>query len=174
MSENVHFIFAVHCHQPVGNFDHVIERACADAYEPFLQAMENHPKIKFCAHFSGALLEWVERHRIGIFMKIREMADSGQLELLGGGFSEPIFAMLKDRDILGQIEAMSEYLARHFSVEPQGIWIPERIWEQQLTRTLCDAGVRYTLLDDFHFKAAGMTDERLTGPFLTEDNGKLL
>ena len=32
------------------------------------------------------------------------------------------------------------------------MWIPERVWEQSFTRDLADAGIEYTILDDFHFK----------------------
>ena len=31
--------------------------------------------------------------------------------------------------------------------------MPERVWEQSLTSDLCEAGIAYTLLDDFHFSA---------------------
>ena len=37
------------------------------------------------------------------------------------------------------------------------MWIPERVWEQSLTSDLVAAGIQYTLLDDFHFKNAGLT-----------------
>ena len=37
-----------------------------------------------------------------------------------------------------------------------------------------DAGVRYTLLDDFHFKNAGLDEDDLHGYYLTEDDAKLL
>src|SRR5690606_21054796 len=36
------------------------------------------------------------------------------------------------------------------------------------------AGIQYTILDDFHFKAAGLADHELLGYYLTEDSGSLL
>jgi alpha-amylase len=54
------------------------------------------------------------------------------------------------------------------------MWMPERVWEQSLTSDLADAGVRYTLLDDFHFKNAGLAEEQLHGYYITEDDAKLL
>ena len=50
------FLFAVHCHQPVGNFDHVFEKAFDDCYEPFLNELAKHPAFKFALHFSGPAL----------------------------------------------------------------------------------------------------------------------
>ena len=54
------------------------------------------------------------------------------------------------------------------------MWMPERVWEQSLTSDLADAGIEYTVLDDFHFKNAGLDDDQLHGYYLTEDDGKLL
>ena len=57
---------------------------------------------------------------------------------------------------------------------PAGMWTPERVWESSLTSDIVDAGISYTVLDDFHFKAAGLNEEELTGYFLTEDDGRVL
>ncbi len=54
------------------------------------------------------------------------------------------------------------------------MWMPERVWEQSMTSDLVDAGIEYTVLDDFHFKSAGLTDDQLHGYYLTEDDGRLL
>ena len=50
----------------------------------------------------------------------------------------------------------------------------ERVWEQSFARDLVDAGIEYTVLDDFHFKCAGLTESQLTGHLLTEDEGRVL
>ena len=50
------FIFCVHNHQPVGNFDHVFRRAFEDAYIPFLEVMEHRadfPVLIHCRHGRG-------------------------------------------------------------------------------------------------------------------------
>ena len=53
----VHFLIALHNHQPVGNFDVVFERACKNAYKPFLDELQRHPDIRMSIHYSGSLLE---------------------------------------------------------------------------------------------------------------------
>ena len=166
-------IFCVHNHQPVDNFDHVMEQVFEEAYLPFLEAMERHPSIKFCAHYSGPLLEWIEKNRLDLFIKIRNMIDRGRMELLSGGFYEPIFTMLPEADALGQIEMMNSYLRKHFGVEPKGLWLSERVWEPHLPSLLARTGLRYTVLDDFHFRTAGLREEELHGRFVTEDRGAL-
>ena len=39
MSAKVKFVFALHSHQPVGNFDPVIEEAYAQAYRPLMELL---------------------------------------------------------------------------------------------------------------------------------------
>lgn len=173
-SSSVNLILCVHNHQPVDNFEHVFQRAYECAYRPFLEVIERYPEIKFCAHYSGPLLEWFHKNRVEMFLKIHHLVGEGRLELLGGGFYEPIFSMLPKQDMLGQIDRMQRYLKDHFGVEPQGIWLSERVWEPSLTWGLVEAGMQYTVLDDFHFKVTGYTDQKLTGYFFTEEGGKLL
>ena len=43
-----------------------------------------------------------------------------------------------------------------------------------MTSDLVAAGIGYTILDDFHFKNAGLAEEQLHGYYLTEDDGNLL
>ena len=51
----------IHSHQPVGNFDHVIEDAYQKSYRPFVETLDAHPKVRMSLHFSGVLLEWLEK-----------------------------------------------------------------------------------------------------------------
>ena len=59
MSAPVTFLMAIHCHQPVGNFDFVFKQAYANAYEPFLCVLERHPNVRLAFHYSGCLLDWL-------------------------------------------------------------------------------------------------------------------
>ncbi len=169
----VNFVFCLHNHQPVDNFDHVFQQATRDAYEPFLEIVERHPGIRFSAHYSGPLLEWLEKNRLDFFIRLRRLADAGRLELVGGGMYEPIFTMLPDRDAVGQIETLQAYLKKNFGLDAVGIWVPERVWEPSLVSTFARTTAKYTVLDDFHFRASGLRDEELDGYFITEDRGSL-
>jgi alpha-amylase len=96
------------------------------------------------------------------------------VELLTGGFYEPILAILPDADKRGQIQRLSEYLTTHFGVRPRGMWLAERVWEPHLAHALRDAGVEYVLVDDRHFALAGLDPDDLGGYYLTEDQGATL
>jgi 4-alpha-glucanotransferase len=170
----VRLIFALHNHQPVGNFDGVFEAAYRDSYKPFLDVMEDYPDIPFVLHTSGSLLEWLAEHKPEYVGRVRAMAEAGRVEILGGGFFEPILTMIPYRDRVGQVRDYAAYLTDLFGAPVRGMWVPERVWEQHLVSALVEAGVEYTVLDDFHFQRAGLTDRELTGYYLTEDEGHLL
>ncbi len=161
----------VHSHQPVGNFDHVFEEAYQKAYRPFVQTLIRHPRIRMGLHFSGCLLEWIEKHHPEFFEQLKELATRGQVELMGGGFYEPVLAAIPDADKATQISRLSDYLEKHFGTRPRGAWLTERVWRPDLVRPLADAGVGYVILDDTHFIAAGVEPDCLHGTYLTEDLG---
>lgn len=172
--DGIRLILALHDHQPVGNFDGVFESAYQDSYRPFLDVLEDYPDVPFVLHTSGPLLEWlVERHPDYID-RLRKLVAAGRLEVLGGGFYEPILTMLPHRDRVGQLRTYSEYLGGLFGAPVRGAWTPERVWEQHLVGAYAEAGIEYTVLDDFHFQRAGIDDARLFGYYLTEDQGDLL
>ena len=171
---SIKLVLALHNHQPVGNFDGVIEAAYQDAYAPILDLLAEYPDVKVTLHCSGSLLEWIVDHRPEYIARVREFVERGQIELLGGPFYEPILAAIPRRDRVGQIKAYTEYLRKLFGVTVKGMWIPERVWEPTFAGDITDAGIDYTLVDDFHFRSAGLSDEELQGYYLTEDEGRLL
>ena len=174
MSCRIRLVLALHNHQPIGNFDGVFEAAWQDSYAPFLEVLEKYPEIPVALHTSGSLLEWlVERHPEYID-RVRMLADRGQIEIVGGPFYEPILATIPRRDRVGQITAYTRYLQNLFGVPVRGMWVPERVWEQSFARDITQAGIEYTILDDFHFRNAGLRDDELHGYYLSEDEGRLL
>lgn len=168
------FIFCIHNHQPVGNFGHVIEESYKNAYLPFLKAVYKHPSIKLSFHITGYLLDWLmENHREYIDM-LREMVKREQVEMMGGGYYEPILAVIPPQDRIGQIKMMADKLEKLFGKRPRGMWLAERIWEPKLPFYLKEAGMEYVVVDDYHFVKAGLRKEQLSGYYITEDLGKAL
>ena len=168
------FVFALHNHQPVGNFDGVFEQAYADSYRPFLEVLDQYPDIAMSLHTSGPLLEWLEQKKPDYIDRLRRLVQRGQVEILGGGFYEPILPMIPSRDRVGQIASYKAHLEKLFQTKVRGMWIAERVWEQGLVKDIAEAGIEYTVLDDHHFRQAGVADDQLFGHFLSEDEGKLI
>ncbi|HLE42875.1 MAG TPA: alpha-amylase/4-alpha-glucanotransferase domain-containing protein [Methylomirabilota bacterium] len=165
------FIFGVHNHQPLGNFDQVVDEAVRRAYRPFLQTLSRFPEVRVLVHTSGLLLEWWEAHAPDLLDLMAELAGRGQIEPLTGGLTEPILPLLPDHDKVAQIRALTDRVAKRLGVRPRGMWLAERVWEPHLARPLAEAGVEYVLVDDHHFGMAGLDPEQLSGYYLTEEQG---
>jgi alpha-amylase len=170
----VKLLIGIHNHQPVGNFGFVLEQAYQSAYLPFVEVLRRHPKIKASMHFSGILYDWMETAHPDYLSTLRSMTDSGQIEILGGGYYEPILALLPETDLQGQVAKMQQYVARRFGARPRGAWLAERVWEPQLAGLLAKAGVEFTVLDDVHFFSSGFSEKDLTGYYTTEHDGNHL
>ena len=168
----VRFVFGVHFHQPVGNFDHVLEAHMRDVYEPFLERLAEREFFPIALHISGPLLDWLEAHAAGLLDRIGHLAADGKVELLSSGYYEPVLISLPRQDRVEQVAWMREAVRRRFGVEPAGLWLTERVWEPELTADLADAGVRYALVDDRHFLISGFPAERLHQPYWTESDGR--
>jgi alpha-amylase len=174
VSEELCFLFGVHDHQPAENFEDVIKDAVARAYHPFLQSVLDVPGVPVTVHCSGALLGFLREAAPGTFDLLGTLVAQGRVELLTGGFHEPILSMLPDWDKVGQIQALTDFLRSSFGVRPRGMWLAERVWEPHLPRVLREAGVEFVLLDDAHFALAGLEPEALGGYYLTEEQGATL
>lgn len=173
---SIRLALAFHNHQPVGNFDGTIEECYQKSYLPFLEliARPEYASLKVSLHNSGCLEEWLDRHHPEYLDRLADLARQGRVEVLGGPFQEPILAMLPSRDRIGQILTHTRWLENRLGVKVRGMWMPERVWEQSCVRDLVQAGMEFTILDDYHFKKAGLPEDRLYGYYLTEDDDRLM
>ncbi|MDO4629699.1 MAG: DUF1926 domain-containing protein [Planctomycetia bacterium] len=172
----IRLALAFHNHQPIGNFDGTIEECYQKSYRPFLELVSRpaYSALRFSIHNSGCLEEWLDRHHPEYLDQLAELAQSGRVEILGGPMQEPILAMLPSRDRVGQILAHTRWIENRLGVKVRGMWMPERVWEPSYVRDLTQAGMEFTVLDDYHFKKAGLLEEKLYGYYLTEDAGALM
>jgi hypothetical protein len=170
----IRFVFGLHLHQPVGNFDHVFSQHVEDVYRPLLDRLAGRGFLPVVLHLSGPLLEWLERHEAGYLDRIGALASDGKIEMLLSGLYEPVLASLPRADRVEQIVWMREAVQRRFGVEATGLWLTERVWEPELAADLADAGVRYALVDDRHFLVTGFESDQLHAPFWTESDTRRL
>ena len=92
--------------------------------------MRNYPQIPVSLHVSGSLMEWMVDAHPRIHRFARALAERAQIEMVGGPFYEPILAGIPSYDRVGQISAYSRYLEQLFGAKVRGMWMPERVWEQ--------------------------------------------
>jgi hypothetical protein len=168
------FALYIHNHQPTGNFDEVIEYTYDHAYFPLLKVLSDHPGIKFGIHNSGTLLEWLAKNHPEFIELLKHCVKTGQAEILSSAYGEPILTFIPKKDAIEQIRYFNDHLQNLFDIDIHGLWLTERIWEPGLISTLLDSGIEYTLLDDTHFKYAGLDEKDLSSYFVTEEEGRVL
>lgn len=174
MPRPIHLCLALHNHQPVGNFEQVFEQSYGESYRPFLDVFESYSDLRISLHTSGPLMEWLERTHPEYLDRVARLVAAGRIEILGGPFYEPILTMIPGRDRRGQISMYTRWLETRLGCRVRGMWMPERVWEQSLTPDLATAGIEYTILDDFHFRNAGLPADALHGHYITEDAGEIV
>ncbi|MGH2494774.1 MAG: alpha-amylase/4-alpha-glucanotransferase domain-containing protein [Ktedonobacteraceae bacterium] len=171
---SIHLGLVLHNHQPVGNFPWVFQQVYEEAYLPMIEALERHPTVRLALHYTGSLLDWMEEAQPAFVKRIAALAFRQQVEMVSGGYYEPVLPAIPDSDKLAQIRRLTERIARDFGMQASGMWIAERVWEPGLPHILREAGIEWTILDDAHFRSAGLDDSDLYGYYATEDQSSVL
>ena len=174
MTNSIYLGLLLHNHQPVGNFPWVFQMVYEESYLPMVEALERHPGVRLSLHYTGSLLDWMEEAHPEFLERVARLAERNQVEMVGGGYYEPILPSIPDRDKVGQVRRLAERIQRDFGTAATGMWIAERVWEPGLPRLLREAGVEWTILDDVHFNNVGLEDEALFGYYATEDQSSVL
>ncbi len=163
-------LFGIHCHQPIDNFDWVLEDAIEKSYKPFFKILKEFPEFKCSIHYSGWLLEYIEKNDSELFSLMKSL--SNQLEFFTGGYYEPVLNAIPSTDRVGQINKLNRYIKKHFNQQPKGLWLTERVWDNSIIKDLKKCGIQYVVVDDYHLLTSGVKTENLNGYFVTEDGGE--
>ncbi len=173
-TSSIHLGLVLHNHQPVGNFPWVFQQVFEESYLPMLEALERHPKVRMSLHYTGSLLDWMEENHPEFLTRIGALVGRNQVEIVSGGYYEPILPSIPDTDKIAQIRCLTERIQRDFGAKATGMWLAERVWEPGLPRMLRAADLEWTILDDVHFKNVGLEDNDLYGYYATEDQSSVL
>ena len=165
-------VMVLHHHQPAGNFDHVFEESQRNCYRPLLELLEGFPDIHVSYHLTGPLIEWIEQHDPDYIALLHRLVARNQIEIVGGGFFEPILAMLPPDAIKDQTRLMEAWIKRLFGGFDGGFWLAERVWETDLPLRLSGCNLTHTTVDDHHFHLAGFKDEDLHGYYRSSIAGE--
>lgn len=170
----MNLILCIHNHQPVGNMDFILEDAYRAAYLPFFEILKDYKNIKINLHFSGFLFSWLLENKPDYIDLLKLLKKQGQIEIVAGGMYEPVLSLISEEDGCGQIRMHADLMEEVFGERPKGLWLAERVYEPHIPRMLNKAGIAYTLVDDNHFKAIGMTEDDLFGYYMSEFEGHKL
>jgi len=172
--KNVNLVLCLHMHQPVGNLPEVVDRITREVYRPVIGVLERHPGISVNLHISGSLLEGFQARHADLIPKLKELVATGRLEMMSGGFFEPVLVEWSEEDRDGQLNKMAGWLKEKLGVEPVGAWLAEGVWGPSLCGSLSRAGLRYVPVEGSFFLQAGVVPAKLNGHYVTDQAGNLI
>jgi len=172
MDKKVKLLFGIHMHQPVDNFKEAVDEAVEKCYKPFFQTVKKFSFFKFSLHCSGWLMEEIKKHHKTVFDDIQDCIQRGSIEFFSAGFYEPVLSAVPACDRTAQIKKLNKAVKKHFKQVPKGLWLTERVWEDDIISSLRECGISYVMVDDYHFRASGFDEEVLDGYFFTENSGE--
>lgn len=141
-------VLALTQHRPLHADDATMQELFRSCTLPLLRALLNVEDVKLALHFTGPMLDWMERQQPRAMELLSGLVARGQVEMLGGPWGNAWLAGLPERDGTGQLRMHAEQVLRQLGVRPRGAVLPEGVWDPELPALLASAELRYTFLDD--------------------------
>jgi alpha-amylase len=172
--KNVNLVLCLHMHQPLGNFAEVVDRLVKETYRPVLDGLQKHPGVSANLHLSGVLLEMLAERHAEMVQQLHELVATGRVEMMSGGFYEPVLVDWAEEDRDGQLAMMAGWLKHRLGAEPAGAWLAEGVWGPSLCKAFRRAGLQYAPVEGSFFLQAGISPAKLNGHYVTDQAGDLL
>jgi hypothetical protein len=129
------------------SFPEKYESNYQQVYKPAISYLYAHPECLFTFSFLGEQLEWCRRKHPEFLEIIHSLLRRKQIEILGGGYYDPVFPLLFPLDRSGQVETLSSELRHTFGKRPRGMSLYASIWDPSLTSCFSTCGMEYVELD---------------------------
>ncbi len=166
-------VLGMHSDLPFNASAALYEQIYQGAWRPFLSGLYKFPSIKSVIHFSGDIFIWLEENHPEYMYLLTEMVRKGQVELLGGGFYNPMAGLISTQDMTGQVEALSAFIRKTIGKRPLGAWLYEYSWTSSLPAVLQNSKIQYTLLPA-HYLMESHPENSICAPIISEDHRKMV
>ena len=107
----------------------------------------SHPEVYFSFYFSGPQLEAIKSRNPEYLDLLKKLADRKQIEIIGGGYYNPLFPILFPLDRSGQIEMHSSFIRQCIGKRPRGLVLYADSWDPSLITTFENCSMEYVLMD---------------------------
>ncbi|MCF7943972.1 MAG: DUF1926 domain-containing protein [Spirochaetia bacterium] len=158
--------------KPQGTANEEHEFALYHCYRPILTYLYANSDVKLAFYLSGSIYEWLESNFPEINMLMKDLIKRGQIEILSGGFYDPAFPLIVQKDRGMQIEMMNTYIRKRFGKKPHGGWMPDQLWNPNLVTTLNSCDINYIISFDPDEKKKRKRDKTWYNPYVMMDIGK--
>lgn len=144
------------------------KEAYEKAYKPLGVLLFGNLDFKFSFHFSGPQLELFRKHNPEFVELLKTLLVRKQIEIIGGGYYNPLFPLLFPTDRSAQIEKLSLAIRQNFGRRPRGMRLFADSWDSSLVLTLDECNMEYVLLEN----ALLPPSKRLLLPLVMSYRGK--
>ncbi len=127
--------------------DSSYQAAYKNIYKPLGALLFAHPELKFSFYFIGPQLELFKKNNPEFLDLIKNLISRKQVEIIGGGFYNPVFPLIFPADRVAQIEKLSLSIRQYFGKRPRGIKLFGDCWDPSLVSTFDASNIEYVLLD---------------------------
>lgn len=156
---------------PSGTGALVLERVLSCVLKPMLTFLYNNPKTKLHLHLTTAEMEWIECNHPEVNMLIADLAKKDQLELLTGGYYQPVLQLLQTKDRSSQIEKTTTYIRRRYGMRVQSLWCYDQIWNPTYVSAMNLCTTTRLLISTYD----KLHDRQLaTQPFIMQETGRTI
>ena len=125
----------------------LLDKNYQSVYKPLIKFLYSHPDFPFSFSFSGTQIQFFKKRKNELITILREMVDRKQVEVLGGGYYDPVLPLLYPVDRNGQIDMLSSEIRQTVGKRPRGISIFADCWDSSLVNNIHTCGIEYVLLD---------------------------
>lgn len=144
------------------------EKEYQDVYRPTAKFLYAHPEFSMTFSFSGNELQFLKKKHPEFLELVQQLVNRKQIEVLGGGFYQPVFPMLYAKDRTDQVELLSVELRQTVGKRPRGMTLYADGWDASLVTSFQTCGMEYVLLDSSLIRPSKLSYL----PLIMSDKGK--
>lgn len=132
-------------------------------------------KVRFTVFLDGPTLEAAHSAaRPLAFSRLRKAVEDGYLEILGGGFLDPMLPLFPTDLQSLQLEQHRKLVHKFFGLEPAGYYNSSMVWEMEMTELLEKNRFEYALVQESALQDALGRSTSVSGWYSVEDKGSIL
>ena len=144
------------------------EKDYLDVYKTAATFLYSHPDYCMSFSFIGNQLQFLKKNHPEFLEILQQLTNRKQVEVLGGGFYNPVFPLLFPIDRSGQVDMLSAEIRRTVGKRPRGMTLCASSWDTSLVTSFETCGMEYVMLDNTLISAS----KQMYLPVIMADRGK--